>query len=97
MSVVPKIFSNSSSQAFCLALLSISFLRWLDDENCKFYDIVNCLFKAFLITRFHTQPALKPYIDPNIYRARHVIRVQLINKGIEFIEFCLVHAFLLMS
>ena len=61
--------------------LSISSLRNLDIEAYKFYDS-----DAVILTRCYTQNALRSYIDREINRIRNFIKVQIVNKGIEFID-----------
>ena len=61
-------------------------LRSLDIEANKFYDRVNRLYDAALLTRCYTQHALRPYIDSEINHIRHFIKIQFVNKGIEFIN-----------
>ena len=69
-----------------LASLSVSSLRKLDDEANKFYDRKHNVYEAALLTRCYTQHALRPYIDSEINRIRHFIKIPFINKGIEFID-----------
>ena len=69
-----------------LVTLSISSLRTLDIEANKFYDRAHRLFDAAILTRCYTQHALRPYIDPEINHIRHFIKIQFVNKGIEFIN-----------
>ena len=69
-----------------LSKLSISSLRKLDDEANKFYDRKHDLYEAALLTRCHTQHALRPYINSEINHIRHFIQIPFINKGIEFID-----------
>ena len=68
-----------------LASMSISSLRKLDDEPNKFYDRKHDLYEAALLTRCYTQHALRPYIDSEINRIRHFIKIPFITKGIKFI------------
>ena len=49
----------------------------------KFYDRKH--FTA-LLTRCYTQHALRPYIDSEMNHIRHLIKIPLINKGIDFID-----------
>ena len=69
-----------------LVTLSISSLRNLDIEANKLYDIAQQLYDAALLTRCYTQHALQPYIDSKINHIRHFIKIQFVNKGIEFIN-----------
>ena len=69
-----------------LVTLSISSLRNLDIEANKFYDRAHRLYDAALLTRCYTQHALRPYIDSEINHIRHFIKIQFVNKGIEFID-----------
>ena len=39
-----------------------------------------------MFTRCYTQHALPPYIDSEINHIRHFIKIQFVNKGIEFIN-----------
>ena len=59
--------------------LSISSLHNLDIEANKFYDRAHWLYDAAIFTRCYTQHVLRPYIDLKL------IKVQFVNKGIEFI------------
>ena len=43
-------------------------------------------YDAAILTRCYTQHALRPYIDSKIYHIRHFIKIQFVNKGIEFIN-----------
>ena len=70
----------------CLVTLSISSLRNLDIEANKFYDRAHQLYDAAILTRCYTQHAFRPYIDSEINHIRHVIKIQFVNKGIEFIN-----------
>ena len=83
-----NILLNSGRQQMLskLASLSVSSLRKLDDEANKFYDRKHDLYEAALLTRCYTQHALRPYIDSEINHIRHFIKIQFINKGIEFID-----------
>ena len=69
-----------------LVTLSISSFRNLDIEANKFYDRAHRLFDAAIVTRCYTQHALRPYIDSEINHNRHFIKIQFVNKGIEFIN-----------
>ena len=69
-----------------LETLSISSLRNLDIEANEFYDRAHRLYDAALLTRCYTQHALRPYIDSEINHIRHFIKIQFVNKGIEFIN-----------
>ena len=52
----------------------------------KFYDRAHQLYDAALLTWCYTQHALWPYIDSKINHIRHFIKIQFVNKGIEFIN-----------
>ena len=69
-----------------LVTLSISSLRNLDIEANKFYDRAHRLYDAAILTRCYTQHALRPYMDSKINHIRHLIKIQFVNKGIEFIN-----------
>ena len=69
-----------------LVTLSISSLRNLDIEANKLYDRAHRLYDAAILTRCYTQHALRPYIDSEINHIRHFIKIQFVNKGIEFIS-----------
>ena len=69
-----------------LVTLSISSLHNLDIEANTFYDRAHRLSDAALLTRCYTQHALPPYIDFKINHIRHFIKIQFVNKGIEFIN-----------
>ena len=69
-----------------LVTLSISSLRNLDIEANKFYDRAHRLYDAAILTLCYTQHALRPYIDSEINHIRHFIKIQFVNKGIEFIN-----------
>ena len=69
-----------------LVTLSISSLRNLDIEANKFYDRAHRLYDAAILTRCYTQHALRPYIDSEIIHIRHFIKIQFVNKEIEFIN-----------
>ena len=64
---------------------SISSLHNLDIEANKFYDRPHRLYDATRLTRCYTQHALLPYIDSEINHIRHFIKIQFVNKGIEYI------------
>ena len=51
----------------------------MDIKANKFYD-------AAILTWCYTQHALRPYIDSKINHIRHFIKIQFVNKGIEFIN-----------
>ena len=69
-----------------LVTLSISSLHNLDTEANKFYDRAHRLYDAAILTRCYTQHALWPYKDSEINHIRHFIKIQFVNKGIEFIN-----------
>ena len=69
-----------------LVTLSISSLCNLDIEAYKFYDRAHRLYDAAILARCYTQHALRPYIDSEINHIRHFIKIQFVNKGIEFIN-----------
>ena len=69
-----------------LVALSISSLRNLDIEANKFYDRAHRLYDAANLTWCYSQHALRPYIDSEINHIRHFIKIQFVNKGIEFIN-----------
>ena len=69
-----------------LVTLSISSLCNLDIEANNFYDRAHRLYDAALLTQYYTQYALRPYIDSKINHIRHFIKIQFVNKGIEFIN-----------
>ena len=69
-----------------LVTLSISSLRNLDIEANKFFDRAHLLYDAAILTRCYTQHALRPYIDSEINHIRHFIKIQFVNKGIEYIN-----------
>ena len=69
-----------------LVTLSISSLCSLDIEANKLYDKAHRLYDAALLTRCYTQHALRPYTDSKINHIRHFIKIQFVNKGIEFIN-----------
>ena len=69
-----------------LVTLSIYSLRNLDIGANKFYDRAHRLYDAAILTRCYTQHALRPYIDSEINYIRHFIKIQFVNKGIEFIN-----------
>ena len=68
-----------------LVTFSLSSLRNLDIEANKFYDRTHRLYDAAILTRCYSQHALQPYIDSEINHIRHFIKIQFVNKGIEFI------------
>ena len=55
-------------------------------EANKFYNRAQRLYDAAHLTRCYTQHALYPYIDSEINHIRQFIKIQIINKGIEFIN-----------
>ena len=69
-----------------LLTFSISSLCNLDIEANKFYDRAHRLYDAALLTQCYTKHALRPYIDSKINLIRHFIKIQFVNKGIEFIN-----------
>ena len=72
-----------------LVTLSISSLRNLDIEANKFYDRAHRLCDAAILTRCSSaihRHALRPYIDSKINHIRHFIKIQFVNKGIDFIN-----------
>ena len=69
-----------------LVTLSISSLRNLDIEANKFYDRAHRLYDAANLTQCYIQHAVRPYIDSEINHIRHLIKIQFVNKGIEFIN-----------
>ena len=71
---------------FILSSLLFSVLHNLELEANKLYDRANKLYKAALHTRCYVQHFLSPYIDSQFNHKRHFIKIQFINKGIEFID-----------
>ena len=69
-----------------LITLSISSLRNLYIEAYRLYDRAHRHYDAVVLTRCYTQHALQPYIDSEINHIRHFIKIQFVNKGIEFIN-----------
>ena len=69
-----------------LVTLSISSLCNLNIEANKFYDRAHRLYDAAILTCCYTQHARRPYIDSKINHIRHFIKIQFVNKGIEFIS-----------
>ena len=67
-------------------IITYFMLRSLDTEANKFYDRTNRLYDAALLTRCHTQYALRPVIDSKINHIRHFIKIPFINKGMDFID-----------
>ena len=67
-----------------LSKLSIASLCKLDEEANKLYDRKHDLYQTALPTQCYTQHALRPYIDSDMNHIRHFIKIQLINKGIDF-------------
>ena len=69
-----------------LVTLSISSLRNLDIEANEFYDRAHPQYDTAFLTLCYTQHALRPCIDSEINHIRHLIKIQFVNKGIEFIN-----------
>ena len=69
-----------------LVTLAISSLRSLDIDANKFYDRAHRLYDAAIFTWCYTQHALRPYKDSKINYIRHFIKIQFVNKGIEFVN-----------
>ena len=65
---------------------SISSLRNLDIEANKLYVRAHRLYDAAILTWCYTQHAIWPYMDSEINHIRHFIKIQFVNKGIEFIN-----------
>ncbi|MCU7801045.1 MAG: hypothetical protein KZQ70_13135 [gamma proteobacterium symbiont of Lucinoma myriamae] len=78
--------SGRHSMLSVLTSLSISSLRKIDTEVDKFYDSRHPFYDAVLLIRCYTQHALRPYIDSEINHVRHFVKINYINKGIEFID-----------
>ena len=69
-----------------LISLPISVLHNIELESNKLYDRANKLYKATLLTRCYVQHFLSPYIDSEVNHKQHFIKIQFINKGMEFID-----------
>ena len=69
-----------------LVTLSTSSLHNLDIEANKFYYSAHQLYDAALLTRCYLQHALRQYIHSEINHIIHFIKIQFVNKGIEFIN-----------
>ena len=69
-----------------LSSLPIAVLRSLDTEANRFYDRNHQMYDAALLTRCHTQHALRPFIDSESNHIRSFIKIPFINKGIDFID-----------
>ena len=63
--------------------MPISVLR--DLESDKLYNRANKLYKVALLTRCYVQHFLSPYIDSEVNHKRQLIKIQFLNKGMEFI------------
>ena len=68
----------------CVVTLSISSLCNFDIEANKLYDRAHRLYDPALLTRCYTQHALRLHKDSKIDHIRHFIKIQFVNKGIEF-------------
>ena len=66
--------------------MPISVLRNLELEANKLYNRASKLYQAALLTRCYVQHFPSPYIDSEVNHKRHIIKIPLINKGIEFIS-----------
>ena len=69
-----------------LSSLPITVLRILDIETNRFYGRNHKMYEAALLTRCHTQHALRSFIDTEINNQRHFIKIPFINKGMDFID-----------
>ena len=69
-----------------LSSLPISVLGNLELEAIILYDRANKLYITALLTRCYVQHFLSPYINSEVNHKRHFIKIQIINKGIEFID-----------
>ena len=55
-------------------------------DTCMVFLDVSKAFDKAILTQCYTQHALRPYIDSEIDHIRHFIKIQFVNKGIEFIN-----------
>ena len=69
-----------------LSSFSIASLRKLDEEASKFYDRKHVFYQTALLIRCYTQHALRPYIDSEMNHIMHFIKIQFVNKGIDFFD-----------
>ena len=69
-----------------LSSLSVSVKCIFDHGANKFYDKCHQLHEAALLTRCHTQYALRPVIDSEVNHERNCIKIPFIYKGIDFID-----------
>ena len=69
-----------------ISFLPIPVLPILDIEANRFYDRNHQMYEAALLTGCYTQHALRPFIDAEINRQRHLIKITFINKGMDFID-----------
>ena len=69
-----------------LSSLPIAVLRFLETEVNRFYDRNYQMYDASLLTRCYSQHALRPFIYSECNYIRHFIKIQFINKGIDFID-----------
>ena len=69
-----------------LVALSVSSRQHLDSEANTFYDWALRLYDATPLARCYTQHILCPSIDLDINHIRHFTKIQVVNKGDEFIN-----------
>ena len=69
-----------------LSSLPIPVLSILDIEANRFYDRNRQMCEAALLTRCYSQHALCPFTDAEINHQRHLIKIPLINKGMNLID-----------
>ena len=64
----------------------ISVLHNVESKANKLYDRASKLYKVALLTRCYVQHLLSPSIDSEFNDKRHLIKIPLINIGMEFID-----------
>ena len=67
-------------------LITLSISSPCNFESNELFDRAHQLYDATLLTRCYTQHARPSYIDSEMNHIRYFIKIQFINKGIEFIN-----------
>ena len=70
----------------CLSSLPISAIRSIDEEADKIILRTDPLINTATLIQSYTQHVLRPHIDKESEHKRHFLKLQFVNKGIDFID-----------
>ena len=69
-----------------LSTLPISSLRYIDEQADKIVLRTDPLIKTATLIQSYSQHVLRPHIDIESNHKRHFLKINFINKGVDFID-----------